>query len=46
MKQKNAKVGSLLQQKGGSGTTTTAINLACGLKERGYRVAILDMDTD
>ncbi|MDE4998618.1 AAA family ATPase, partial [Francisella tularensis] len=33
MKQKNAKVVSLLQQKGGSGNTTTAINIACGLKE-------------
>ncbi|KFJ64413.1 cobQ/CobB/MinD/ParA nucleotide binding domain protein [Francisella tularensis] len=46
MKQKNAKVVSLLQQKGGSGKTTTAINIACGLKELGYRVAIIDMDKD
>lgn len=46
MSQKNAKVISLLQQKGGSGKTTTAINIACGLKELGYRVAIIDMDKD
>ncbi|MFV9972355.1 MAG: ParA family protein [Francisella endosymbiont of Hyalomma asiaticum] len=46
MKQKNAKVVSLLQQKGGSGKTTTAINIACGLKELGYKVAVIDMDKD
>ncbi|APC97612.1 ParA family protein [Francisella frigiditurris] len=41
-----AKVISLLQQKGGSGKTTTAVNLACGLQELGYKVAIVDMDKD
>ena len=46
MSDKKAKVISLLQQKGGSGKTTTAINLACGLKELGYKVAIVDMDKD
>ena len=46
MSQKNAKVISLLQQKGGSGKTTTAINIACGLKELGYEVAMVDMDKD
>ncbi|QIW09547.1 ParA family protein [Francisella sp. LA112445] len=46
MDQKNAKVISLLQQKGGSGKTTTAINIACGLKELGYKVVIIDMDKD
>ena len=46
MSQKNAKVVSLLQQKGGSGKTTTAINIACGLKELGYKVTIIDMDKD
>ncbi|QIV94969.1 MULTISPECIES: ParA family protein [Allofrancisella] len=43
---KAAKVISLLQQKGGSGKTTTAINIACGLKELGFKVAIVDMDKD
>jgi chromosome partitioning protein len=46
MVQKSAKVISLLQQKGGSGKTTTAINIACGLKEIGLKVAIVDMDKD
>lgn len=46
MSKKIAKVISLLQQKGGSGKTTTAINLACGLIELGYKVAIVDMDKD
>ncbi len=46
MVQKSAKVISLLQQKGGSGKTTTAINIACGLKEVGFDVAIVDMDKD
>lgn len=41
-----AKVIALLQQKGGSGKTTTAVNLAGGLKELGYRVLIADMDKD
>ena len=44
MKQKNEKIVSLLQQKGGSGKTTTAINIACGLKELGYKVAVIDID--
>ena len=46
MSKKNAKVISLLQQKRGSGKTTTAINIACGLKELGYKVAIIDMNKD
>ena len=46
MVEKSAKVISLLQQKGGSGKTTTAINIACGLKEIGFDVAIVDMDKD
>ncbi|MDE5000902.1 AAA family ATPase, partial [Francisella tularensis] len=40
MKKKNAKVVSLLHQKGGSGKTTTSINIAFVLKELGYLVAI------
>ncbi|MDE4955445.1 AAA family ATPase, partial [Francisella tularensis] len=31
---------------GVSGKTTTAIKIACGLQEIGYRVAIIDMDKD
>ncbi len=41
-----AKAIALLQQKGGSGKTTTAVNLAGGLRELGYRVVIADMDKD
>lgn len=41
-----AKTIALLQQKGGSGKTTTSINLAGGLRELGYRVLVADMDKD
>lgn len=41
-----AKTIALLQQKGGSGKTTTAMNLAGGLRELGYRVLVADMDKD
>jgi|TARA_R110002167_G_scaffold184717_1_gene385174 chromosome partitioning protein len=37
---------AVCQGKGGSGKTTTAINLACALKERGHSVLICDMDRD
>lgn len=37
---------ALLQQKGGSGKTTTAMNLAGGLRELGYSVMVADMDKD
>jgi chromosome partitioning protein len=41
-----AKTIALLQQKGGSGKTTTAVNLAGGLRELGFKVMIADMDKD
>ena len=41
-----AKTIALLQQKGGSGKTTTSVNLAGGLRECGYKVLITDMDKD
>ena len=43
---KSAKTIALLQQKGGSGKTTTCVNIAGSLKEMGYKVAICDMDKD
>ena len=43
---KNAKVIALLQQKGGSGKTTTAMNIAGGLRELGNDVLVIDMDKD
>lgn len=46
MTTKNAKVIALLQQKGGSGKTTTAMNIAGGLREQGYEVIVADMDKD
>ncbi len=41
-----AKTIALLQQKGGSGKTTTAMNMAGGLRELGYSVIVADMDKD
>lgn len=41
-----AKTIALLQQKGGSGKTTTAVNLSGALRELGYKVVIADMDKD
>jgi chromosome partitioning protein len=43
---KKAKTIALLQQKGGSGKTTTAMNMAGGLRELGYTVIVADMDKD
>ena len=39
-----ALVISLLNQKGGSGKTTIATNLACGLKKKGYKTLLVDSD--
>ena len=38
------KVVTVAQQKGGSGKTTLAVNLAVEFRRRGLRVALLDTD--
>ena len=35
---------TICQRKGGSGKSTSALNLACVLAEQGYRVLIIDLD--
>ena len=43
---KKTNIIALLQQKGGSGKTTTAMSIAGGLIELGYTVLVIDMDKD
>lgn len=41
---KHSTVFSLCNQKGGVGKTTTAVNIATGISQRGYKVLLIDID--
>jgi len=39
-----AKIIALVNQKGGTGKTTSTINIAAGLTNKGYKVLTIDLD--